>query len=154
MGEGRARGYGRWIAFFILVTAFAGGFGESVVPSQIIVAGNAAATATNIVAQDQLFRLGFVAYLIEAVCDVSLTVFLYLLLRPVRNDVALLGALLRLLGTAVFAVGELIFFSATLILEGPYLRMFTSDQLDALAYLAVQTYGSAAVAFVPAPTPV
>src|SRR5438477_11011078 len=105
MQEGSVRVYGRAIALLILVSFFAGGFGEFFVPSQIIVANDAAATATNVIARGALFRVGFLSYLVEAACDVSLTVYLYLLLRPVRNDLALLAAFFRLVGTAVFAVG-------------------------------------------------
>lgn len=69
----------------LLISAVAGGFGEFFVPSHLIVSGDATATANNIIASDLLFRMGFASYLVETLCDVSLTLILYVLLRPVRR---------------------------------------------------------------------
>ena len=82
----------------------AGGFGEAYIPSKLIVSGDAAATARNIRASDLLFRLAFAVYLIEAVCDIALSLIFYMLLKPVRKDVALLAAFFGLVSTALFGV--------------------------------------------------
>ena len=71
---------------------------------------DAAATVKNIIASDSLFRLGFAAYLVEAMCDIGLTLILYILLRPVSRNLALLAAFFRLMGTGLFAVAELFYF--------------------------------------------
>src|SRR5437868_12659138 len=55
-----------------LISFVAGSFGEFYVPSRLIVAGNAAATVSNILDHEMLFRLGFAGYLLEALCDVGL----------------------------------------------------------------------------------
>src|SRR6202040_2553447 len=103
----------------------AGGFGEAYVPSKLIVSADATATAENIKALHSLFRMGFAGYLVEAVCDISLTLILYVLLRPVRKDLALLAAFFGLVGTAVYAVAELFYFAASHILGGAgYLKAF------------------------------
>src|SRR5690242_11029769 len=102
-GGPSAQTYARLIGILFLVSLLAGGFGEAYAPSKLIVAGDAAATARNIVAGEWMFRLGFAGYLVEACCDVALTALLYLLLRPVRRDVALAAAFFRLMGTATFA---------------------------------------------------
>ena len=74
----------------MLVSIVAASFGELYVPDKLIVAGDAAATANNFRANESLFRLGFASYLIEAVCYVALALTFYILLRPVRNDLALI----------------------------------------------------------------
>ena len=51
--------------------------------------------------------MGFAGYLVEAVCDVALSLILYVLLRPVHKDLALLAAFFGLVGTAAFAACEL-----------------------------------------------
>jgi len=134
--------YARTAGVLFLITLVAGGFGEFYVPSALIVSGDAAATAKNIIASDSLFRLGFASYLVEAMCDVGLTLFLYLLLRPVRADLALLAAFFRLVSTAVFAVAELFYYAPLLILGGAgYLKSFSPDQLNALALHSLRLYG-------------
>ncbi len=134
--------YAKTAGVLFLISMLAGGFGEFFVPNELIVSGDAMATANNIRASMSLFRLGFSSYLVEAVCDVSLSLILYLLLRPVRRDVALLAAFFGLVGTATFAFAEFFYFAASLILEGTaYLNTFSPDQLNSLALLWLKLYG-------------
>jgi hypothetical protein len=128
----------------LVVSLVGGGFGEGYAPAQLIVAGNASATAHNVIASDLLFRLGFLGYLSEAVCDVALAFLLYVLLRPVHANLAFLAVLFRLMATATFAFGELFYFAPSLILGGDaYLKTFSSDQRNALALLSFNMYGFA-----------
>jgi len=129
-------------ALVLLVLSFAaGGFGEAFVPSKLIVWSDAAATMRNIQTYNTLFRLGFIGYLIEATCDVSLALVFYMLLKPVRKDLALLAAFFGILATALFAVAELFYFAPPLILNGAgYFKTFTTDQLNSLAMLSLRFY--------------
>lgn len=140
--------YAKISGVLFLFTIFGGGFGEFYVPSTIVVTGDAAATASNIIASNTFYRLGFAAYLVEAICDIGLSWSLYFLLRPVRRDLALLAAFFGLVATAVFAGGELFFFAPTFILGGAdYLKSFTPDQLNSLALLSLRFYGVCAAIF-------
>jgi hypothetical protein len=106
------------------------------------VSGDAAATAKNIVALNSVFRAGFASYLVEAVCDITLSLVMYELLRPVRKDLALLAAFFGLVSTAVFAVAELFYFGTSLIVGGAgYLKSFSPDQLNTLGLLSLKMYG-------------
>ncbi len=134
--------YARIAGVLFLISIVAGAFGELWVPSKLIVSADATATANNIMASESLFRMGFASYLVEAVCDVALALILYVLLRPVRKDLALLAAFFRLVSTAVFATAELFYFAALLILGGAgYLKTFSTDQLNSLALLSLKLYG-------------
>ena len=134
--------YARIAGVLFLLSFVAGGFGEAYVPSKLIVSADATATAENIRASDSLFRMGFAGYLVEAVCDIALTLILYVLLRPVRKDLALLAAFFGLVSTTLFGVAELFYFAASLILGGAgYLKTFSPDQLNTLALLSLKLYG-------------
>ena len=134
--------YARIAGALLLVSIFVGGFGEAYAPSKIIVANNAAATAGNLLAHPTILRLGFAAYLVEALCDVMLSLLFYALLRPVHRDLSLLAAFLGLIGTAIFAVGEVAYFSTPLLLrDSAYLATFSPDQRNALALVATQAVG-------------
>jgi hypothetical protein len=140
--------YARIAGVLFLVSMIAGGFGEFYVPSTLIVSGDATATAKNILAHDLLFRMGFASYLVEAVCDIALSLVMYVLLRPVRKDLALLAAFFGLVSTAVFAGAELFYFAATFILGGAeYLKTFSTDQLNTLGLLSLKFYGTGAGIF-------
>jgi hypothetical protein len=127
----------------LLVSVVVGGIGEVLVPSTVIVDDDASATARNILAHGMLFRLGFACYLVEAICDVALTPLFYLLLKPVRRDLALLAAAFRLVATSTFAISEVFYFAALLIAgNGGYLHPFSSDQRSALALLVLDVFGT------------
>ncbi len=138
----RGQTYARIAGGLFLVSMVAGFFGELYAPSHIIVSGDAAATARNVAASSALFRAGFAAYLVEAVCDISLSLVMYELLKPVRRDLALLAAFFGLVSTAVFAGAELFYFGASLIVGGAaYLKSFSADQLSSLGLLSLKMYG-------------
>ena len=138
----RPQAYARAAGVLFLLSMLAGGFGEFYVPSRLIVPNDAATTARNIETSDTFFRLGFASYLVEAVCDITLTLIFYVLLRPVRRDLALLAAFFGLLSTALFAVAELFYFAVPVILEGAHsLKGFSPDQRDGLVTLSLKLYG-------------
>jgi hypothetical protein len=73
-----------------------------------------------------------------------MSLILYVLLRPVRKDIALVAAFFGLVGTAVFATSEFFYLAPSLVLGGAnYLKTFTPDQLNTLALLSFKlfTYG-------------
>ncbi|RPJ83233.1 MAG: DUF4386 domain-containing protein, partial [Acidobacteria bacterium] len=78
-------------------------FTQVYVPGQIIVSGDAAATARNLVASQGLFRAGIVVDILIFVSDVVIAWALYELLKPVDESLARLGAFLRVADAAVLA---------------------------------------------------
>jgi Domain of unknown function (DUF4386) len=143
-----AQKYARLAGVLLLFTLFGGGFGEMYAPSRIVVPTDAAATAENIRSSDFLFRAGFAAYLVEALCDVTLAWVMYVLLRPVNRDVALLSLCFGLVSTALFGFAELFYFCSSLVLrDAAYLQSFTAGQRNTLALLSLKTYGTGAAVF-------
>src|SRR5712692_5934162 len=141
MNKKSVQRYARVAGVLFLLSFAAGGFGEAYVPSKLIVSADATVTAQNIKVFDPLFRMGFAGYLIEAVCDIALSLILYALLRPVRKDISLLAAFFGLVGTAVFAAAELFYLAPALILGGAGdLKAFSPDQLNALALLSLKLF--------------
>jgi hypothetical protein len=98
--------YARSGGVLLLISLVAGGFGELYVPTKLLVSADPSATARNIAASASLFRLGFAGYLVEAVCDVALTLIFYVLLKPVSKNLALLSAFYGLVGTAYLRSGN------------------------------------------------
>ena len=138
----RIQTYAKVAGVLFLLSIVGGGIGEMVVPSRLIVSTDAAMTAANLRSSDFLFRLGFASYLVEALCDVTLAWILYVLLRPVHREIALLAAFFGLVSTALFGVAELFYFSSSLVLrDAAYLTSFSPDQRNTLALLALKVYG-------------
>jgi hypothetical protein len=143
-----AQSYARVAGLLLLLSMIGGGLGEFYIPNEMIVSGDAAATAHNIVTSSALYRFGFAAYLVEAICDITLALVFYVLLRPVNKYVALLAAFFGLVSTAVFAGGELFYYAPTHILGGAsYLNTFSNEQLNTLSQLSLKLYGLCAGIF-------
>lgn len=133
-----ARGAG-WLYLAIIVCGLVG---ELVVRTNLIVAGDAPATAANVLASTGLFRLGFLADSIMFLCDVALAGLLYMLFRPVSKVLALVAMSLRLAQAAVLALNLLHYYGALLVLEGTgFASGFESSQLQALSYLLLDLHG-------------
>jgi hypothetical protein len=131
----------RIAGFLYLIIIAAGFFAEGYVRGSVIVSGDAAATAHNILASEQLYRLGGAAEFVTLFCDVTIALILYNLLRPVNRSLALLAAFFRLVFTAVYAVLSLAHFAPLVLLGGAsYLAPFTPDQLQAMAYLSLKLH--------------
>ncbi len=120
----------------LLLTILAGGFAQGFIAGSLIVSGDASATATNILAHEALYRLGFAIYLIEMACQVTMTVLFYDLLKPVSKSASLLAATFGLIGCTIKTLSRLFFFAPMLVLGGGhYLSVFDPKQLQALAFL-------------------
>ncbi len=140
--------YVRAAGILLLLSMVGGYFGEMHVPSRIVVARDAAATANNILELNTMFRWGFAGYLLEAVCDIALSLVMYVILRPAGRNLALLAAFFGLVSTSVFAVAQFFFFGSAMILGGSdYLKGFSTDQLNSLAFIWVRMYGLGAGLF-------
>ena len=129
-----------------LIVALLAPFGEFFVRQGLIVPGNVAATAENIVASQSLFRAGFATDLVVFVIEVALAAVLYVLFRPVSRTLALVMAFARLAMVTILGLNLLNMFTALQLLTSPeYATAFEKGQLQALAFvfLNAQHYGYA-----------
>ncbi len=92
-----------------LVAMVTGLFAEFYVhfPSSLIVNGDVAKTAGNILANERLYRFGIANNIITFVIDVVLIWSLYVLLRPVNKNLALLAVFFRMIETRLPALPSL-----------------------------------------------
>ena len=119
-----------------LLTMVMGGFAQGLVSDRLVVVGDAAATAANIGAQASLFRLGFAVYLVEMVCQLTMMVLFYDLLKPVSGTVARIATIIGVVGCTIKTVARLFFIAPVLVLGGAdYLSAFNPEQLQALGLL-------------------
>ena len=142
IGETSPRLKARIAGVFYLLEMLTGGFAILFVGGRLFVSGDAAATATNILAHLSLFQLGFAANLIQFACYVAVTGLFYDLLRPVNRGLSLLAAFFSLVGCTIGAVSCLFYFAPVVVLGGAqYLNVFKLEQLQALALMFLNLYG-------------
>src|SRR5438874_8462691 len=136
--------YARIGGALYLIIIVIGLYGEAFVRDRLIVSGDAAATAANIVSHESFWRFHIAAELFLLICALALLLILFALLRPVSRDLALLAVFFNLVSLAVEAVITLNLVAALFPLgDAAYLKAFTPEQLYAMAMLAIrsQSYG-------------
>jgi Domain of unknown function (DUF4386) len=133
--------YARTAGALYLAIIVLGAFAEGFVANKLIVPGDAAATAHNILASPQLWRLSVAGDLIVVLCAVPLLWIEYLLLKPVSRSLILLAVLFNLVSLAVEAISK-VFLLAVLPTLGNanYLVAFEPQQLQILANLALKSH--------------
>jgi hypothetical protein len=127
-----------------LVNAITGFFGIVYVPGKLIVSGNAATTANNILASERFFRLGISSELICAVEFIFLIWVLYRLLGGVSKTHASLMVILGLAFVPIMSMNVLGEIAALTLLHGAdFLSMFDRPQREGLAmlFLDLHRYG-------------
>lgn len=141
-GETSPRLLSRIGGVLYLIIIVGGILGEAFVRNRLVVPGDATATAANIISLESRWRLGIASEFFMLTCTVSLALILFVLLRPVSRDIAWLAIFFNLVSIAVEAGNELQLLAALSPLgNAEYLRAFEPEQLNALANLALKSYG-------------
>src|SRR6266487_1930023 len=118
-----------------------GPFSLIYVPSKLIVRGNAAATADNILAHETMFRLSILADLVGQVIFICLAIALYRLLSGVNKIWAALMVAFVLVSAAVGFVNTLNDIAALILFRGAdFLAVFDKPQRDALGMLFIRLH--------------
>lgn len=113
-------------------------FANYVLLNPLTVPGNAAETARNIVAHERQFRVAVTCFLTYSASVVVLLAALYVILKPVNQGLALVGALFRLVFALLWLLTTLNMLGALRLLSSAnYLQVFEADRLQALARLNV-----------------
>lgn len=130
------------VGFLYLIQMALAIFGESFVRNRLIVPRDAVQTAANLAASERLFRLSLAGDLMIYASVVVLFWGIYIILKPVNKDVALLGAFFRLIEQAILAVTTFFGFIALRLLSGSvYLQTVDTAQLQAFARAFLSMYG-------------
>ena len=127
-------------ALYLLLMA-CGVFGEFNGRGSLITDNDPAKTATEILHHLLLFRVGIVSDLAAFAGDIGMAVALYVVLRPIGRNLALLAAFWRVSEAAV--LGAITLNSLTmlfLLTDGRYAAVFSSQQLQGLVWLFNDTH--------------
>ncbi len=124
-----------------LTMVFTAPFSLLYVPGKLIVRGNAAATADNILAHETMFRLSIFGDLIGHVIFICLGIALYRLLSSVNKTWAALMVAFVLVSAAVGFLNTLNNIAALILFRGgDFLAVFDKVQLNALGYLFIRLH--------------
>ncbi len=132
---------GRFAGLLYLLTSIVGFFAIGYVPSKLIVRGNATATASNIAANETLFRLGIAGELIGQAGFIFAALALYDLLKGVNRRHASLMVTLIVVSIPIAFLNELNSIAALVLVRGAdFLSIFEKPQREALAMLLLNLH--------------
>ncbi len=125
------------------LSAVTGGLGLSYVRSSVIVVGDAAATAANIVASESLFRAAIVSSLFSQIFLFFLGLTLFHLFKEVNKVLATVCLTSVMMTVAIAVVNALNLFGALLVSsQADYLKVFNPEQLNAMAMIFLRLANS------------
>lgn len=134
MAEGSPRFKARMAGVFELLEGLTSAGGQVGILGSLVVAGNAAMTATNILAHEPLFWLGFAFSLLGVAFHIVWAFLFYELLKPVNRSLSLLAMFVVLVCCAMQALTSLFYLAPLLVLQGgSALSAFTPQQVQDLS---------------------
>lgn len=131
----------RLAGFLYLIMGLTAFYGIMYVPKQIIVQGDAAATANNILANELLFRTGIAGHLISVTLFLCLAFVLYRLFKQVNEHLAKLMIALVIVQVPIVFIIETFRITSLLILKGEVLKVLEPVHLQNLAFLFLKVHG-------------
>lgn len=135
--------YARVAGFGLLLMAIVAIFANIFVFERLIVPGDAAATIANITADELLFRFGIVSFVIVLILDVMVAWALYILLKRINRNIALLAVVFRLFYTVISAGAIFNFLSVLqLIREESYLGILETNQLQVQVLTLIDAFNN------------
>lgn len=135
------RASARLAGLIYLIVIAGGAFAEAFVRQRFLVQGDAAATAANLRAGEDLMRLAFAADVAPLLLNMLLIAILYQLFRIISQRGALVAGLFMLICTAIQGVAMAFHMASIVVLKGsPAYAAFDPAQLEALAYLFLRLH--------------
>ena len=135
----------RIAGLFYLLVGITGGFSEGFLDGKMHVAGNAAATAANVVANAGLVRLGVAAHLLDGIFFISTALVLYILLQHVHKSVARAMLVFVALAVGIKCLNAIFLFEGLQVaLDSSYAAALGTAGSHALVLmlLDIQHYGT------------
>jgi len=125
----RYAGLAGFMFLFVIVADLSGMF----ITSRFDVPGNFVETAHRIMGAELLYRIGLSSGLIGSLCTLFLAIGLYVVLKPIDNNLALLALLFRSIEAALGGVQNIFSFVVLkLYLGADYINAFNPKQLSVL----------------------
>lgn len=136
------KSYVRFTGLMYLAVIIFAGFSQGYVRSTIVVQGDAATTATNIIQNVSLFRLGLTTDMIAFLLDAVISVMLYLIFKPFNKNLAMISSALRLIAhPAIGSMNLLNHFLALHVLgSADFMLSFAPEQLQSISMLFIEAH--------------
>jgi hypothetical protein len=132
----------RLTGMLYLMVIICAGFSQGYVRGTLVIPGDAITTATNIVENQSLFRLGLTLDLVAFILDAIISVLFYQMFKPYGRNLAMVSAALRLIAhPAIGSLNLLNHYLAYQVLGGAeFLAVFSEVELQSLSMLFMEAH--------------
>ncbi len=113
-----AKKLARITGMFYFIIIFCGLYSGMVVRASIVVPMDENATLRNLMANESLFRIGFISDMIMVVSDIMVAVLFYYLLKEVHKMLAGLAAIFRLIQSGILGANLINLFTPLILIQG------------------------------------
>ena len=129
----------RLAGVFFLLVIVNGIIAQGFISERLIDFGDAAATASNILANKGLFQIAFTIYLIEMACQLITVMLMYRLLKPVSRNLALMMLLFESAGIVIKTFARVLYITPLFVLDGgTALSGMNSAQLESVSLILLK----------------
>jgi hypothetical protein len=127
----------------LIIMALAAFFSYGFIHGSLVVQGDVSTTFNNIRSSNMLFKAEIFGWVIILICDIVVAWALYIFMKPISKNLALLGAWFRLtyvtiLGLAILNLIFVLLFTSS----SDFLSLFSTDQLQAHTMLFLEAFES------------
>ena len=129
--------YARLAGVCYLLGAWTSVFGQMIIPGRLVVSGDAAMTAANILAHESLYRFAAVLAFTSVPFHIVWAILFFQLFKPVNRSIPLLATFVMLMGCAMWTLSVLFSLTPLFVLKGS-LRAFAPEQLQTLALVLLR----------------
>lgn len=135
----------RLIGLLYLLVIILAGFSQGYIRGSIFVTGDSVETASRILENHSLFRMGIVTDLLAFMIDAIISVLLYQLFKPINKSLTMVMASLRLIAHPAIASMNLInhYLAYKVLNANAIMSTFNPEQLESLSalFLDAHSYG-------------
>lgn len=130
------------LGVFFVILIVGGLFAGPFVRDQLVVLGDAAATASNILENQFLYRLGFAVSLIYLTAAFIMIWMFHSMLRWVNRDLAMLALIFGVVATAIEAVNLVNHMAPLRLLSTTSLNAFDGAQIEAIGHSFLRVFST------------
>ena len=135
--ETSPKGYARLAGVCYLLGSWASVFGEKIIPGRLVVSGDAATTAANILAHESLYRFAAVLTFTSVFFHIAWAILFIQLFKPVSRSIPLLAAFVLLMACVMWTLSAFFSLAPLFVLKGSF-SGFATEQLQTLTLVLLR----------------
>lgn len=133
--------YARIAGIGYLIIILLGVLGQIFIRGSLLVPADAATTVNNLTIHASLWRAGIFVDILMHMVDIPVMVIIYLLLKPLNRNIALVALAFNLIQTATLVVNKLTLILPMMILgSAGYMEVFAEQQIHAQIMLLIDLH--------------